>query len=213
MIRPAADGIMGHESLKTSELLLRIAEEAGDRISLGGLVEQLGDRGFGILLCLWSLPCAIPIPGISTPFGMLIMVTSAQMAAGHHKPWLPAFLLKQDMEGGAFRRMVDRALPHVTRFERFCKPRMAVAARGPWERALGIFIFILGFILALPIWGGNLLPAIAITVMSLGLIEQDGLAVAVGVGIGILSEVVVASILGTAAFIFMKTLHALGLSG
>jgi hypothetical protein len=204
---------MAQKGIKTSELLLRIAQEARERVSLAWLVEQLGDRGFGILLCLWALPCAIPIPGISTPFGLLIMVTSAQMAAGQHKPWLPAFVLKQTMERSAFRRMVDRAVPRIVRFERFCKPRLAVAARGPWERALGVFIFILGVVLTLPIWGGNLLPALAIIIMALGLIEQDGLAVAAGVLIGILSEVVVASILGTAFFIFMKFMQTLGVGG
>ncbi len=198
---------------KTSEILLRLAEEAvGERVALSTLVEMLGDRSFGILLCLWALPCAIPIPGISTPFGLLIILTGIQMILGLRQPWLPKFVTSQSMARADFMRMLDKALPYVVRMERYCRPRMRFAAGGIAERLLGIVMIVLGGVLVLPILGGNLLPAIAIVIMALGIIEHDGVAVVVGVVTGVVSLAVVFAIIGTAIAVFVGSMRAIGIN-
>jgi len=57
----------------------------------GEVFERIGDRGFGVLLIILSLPSALPVPapGYSTPFGILIAVLALQMIAGRTTPWLP----------------------------------------------------------------------------------------------------------------------------
>ena len=47
------------------------------------------------------------------------------------------------------------------------------------ERGVGVAMLILAIIIALPIQFGNTLPAIAIVLICLGLIEKDGLIIAV----------------------------------
>ncbi|MDZ4878894.1 MAG: hypothetical protein CLLPBCKN_008332 [Chroococcidiopsis cubana SAG 39.79] len=49
------------------------------------------------------------------------------------------------------------------------------------QRLLGLFILLMAIVIALPIPLGNMLPAIAIVVISLGMSEGDGLLVIVGV--------------------------------
>lgn len=193
---------------RTSTLLRRFADEGdpGDWLTLGTLVERLGDRGFGVLLFLWALPNMIPIPGISTPFGLLTVLTASQMVLGRARPWLPKTLLDRGVRRGDFKRMTDRALPYLERFERYCKPRWSVVPQGLAERLVGLVLIVLGLVLMLPIWGGNLPPGIAVALIALGLIETDGVMVVAGVVAAAIALAVVALILGTgfyAAFHFL----------
>lgn len=193
---------------RTSIVLRDIAEKGDpeDRLSFATLVERLGDRGFGILLFLWALPNMIPIPGISTPFGLLIVITAGQMVMGRHRPWLPRSVLGRSIQRADFKRMTDKALPYLERFERYCKPRWTVVLQGVAERMVGLFLVVLGLVLILPIWGGNLPPAIAVAVIALGLIETDGVMVMAGTVIGLIALAIVGLILSMG---FYATMHML----
>jgi hypothetical protein len=48
------------------------------------------------------------------------------------------------------------------------------------ERLLGLFFLALAIVIVLPIPFGNMLPAVAVFIISLGLIEADGLLVILG---------------------------------
>lgn len=65
------------------------------------------------------------------------------------------------------------------------RPRISVLTLGSAERWLGAFCVLLAFLLVLPIPLGNLLPALGILFIALGLIESDGVCVLVGIAIGI----------------------------
>jgi hypothetical protein len=71
---------------------------------------------------------------------------------------------------------------------------------------------VLGGVLALPILGGNLLPAIAIVIMALGIIEHDGVAVLVGVITSVVSIAVVFAIIGTAIAVFVGSMRTIGIN-
>lgn len=197
---------------RTSKLLARIAGEGdSERIDIRAITENLGDRGFGVLLCLWALPSLIPLPGISTPFGLLIVMTAGQMMLGHHQPWLPNFILNRSIARSEFRRLVEQAQPYIERLERYSRPRFEIMRRGLIERLLGIFLVILGAMLALPIWGGNMFPAIAVAIIGIGLMERDGIAVLAGLAIGVASLIIVASIIGAALFVLVRVWHSMGI--
>jgi len=186
-----------HERI--SVLLRRIAEEGEptDPIGFAMLAERMGDRGFGVILFIWSLPNMIPLPGISSLFGMLIAVTGGQMMLGHRRPWLPKALLGRSVRRADFARMIDRAQPYLERFERFCKPRLRVVPQGLAERLVGLLLVVLGIVLLLPLVGANLLPAIGVAILSLGLIEADGVMVLAGVVASAIALAVFALIVGT----------------
>jgi hypothetical protein len=202
-----------HERI--SALLRRIAEEGSpsDALSFAHLAERLAGRGFGVILFIWALPNMIPLPGVSSLFGALIAITGGQMALGHKRPWLPKRLLDRSVRRADFARMVDRAQPYLERFERYCKPRLTVAPQGIAERLIGLLLTVLGFVLVLPLVGANLLPAIGVAIVSLGLIEADGMMVLAGVAASALALAVFAAIVGTgfyAADRFLHYLHVIG---
>lgn len=198
---------------RTSALLRRIAEEGhpADRLTFATLVERLGDRGFGVILFIWALPNLIPLPGISTPFGALIAIAAGQMVLGKRRPWLPKLVLTRSIRRADFKRMVEKAQPYLERFERYCKPRLKVEPYGIAERFVALLIVLLGLVLILPIWGGNLFPATAVAILALGLIEADGLMVIIGIVVGVLSIILIGLILGAASYVIARGLRSLHL--
>ncbi len=62
-----------HLSLgKTLQELLKADDENG--ISISEVARAVGEKGFGLLLIVLSLPSALPVPapGYSTPFGLVM---------------------------------------------------------------------------------------------------------------------------------------------
>jgi hypothetical protein len=57
---------------------------------------------------------------------------------------------------------------------------------------------VLALVLSLPIPFGNLLPAFAIALMALGLLEEDGVCVLAGLVVAAISLTVVAGVIGMA---------------
>ena len=62
------------------------------------------------------------------------------------------------------------------------------------ERVLGALCLVLAVVLVLPIPLGNILPALAICLIALGVLERDGLWVVIGILVALLSLVLVAGV-------------------
>jgi hypothetical protein len=113
-------------------------------------------------------------------FGVPLIVISAQLALGYRRAWLPARLARRSVSRSAFSAIVDRMLPTLRRLERIVRPRAGSLA-GPWTRVpVGIICFVLAIIITLPVPLGHVVPGTAISVLALGLIERDGVAIALG---------------------------------
>jgi hypothetical protein len=182
---------------RTSALLRDfVAAATGPRVSLGALRDALGDRGFGVLLFIFALPNLIPvnIPLLSALLGLPLVLLAAQLSYGRHKPWFPAWLTNQTFSRQGFAAIVTRTLPYLERAERLLRPRLTVLLSWTGERLIGIAILVLALILALPIPFANWLPACAIAVIGLALVEKDGVAVLVGLGVGVVSLMVAATV-------------------
>ena len=65
------------------------------------------------------------------------------------------------------------------------------------ERVIGAFYLVLAVILTLPIPLGNVLPALAISIIALGMIERDGVWVLAGFAVGVAAMIVVGGVLST----------------
>jgi hypothetical protein len=185
---------MDERSLRTSEVFRGLKTiGSGERISLGELTTSLGDRGFGLLVLIFALPNIIPmIPGVSTVSGVVIALVGLQMMIGRHAPWMPGFVAEKTMPREQLAAMVDRTVSWVERLERVAQPRWTGMTRGPMHVVLGAMFVLLGAILALPLsWIGNFPPGVALVVLSIGMLEEDGLLVALGHAIGIVATLLV----------------------
>jgi hypothetical protein len=171
----------------------------GERIALRDLIAAMGPRAFGMLFLVLALPNAVPIPGISTVFGLPLILLGAQLLFGLPRPWLPARLARLDLERATMRSMLDRTKPYLAKIERLSRPRALLFTGAVAERAVGFMVCTLGIILIFPIWGGNLPPAVAIAVMSIGLMDRDGLFVVGGLAFGFVSMAIVGAVLAFGA--------------
>jgi hypothetical protein len=182
---------------RTSQLLRDfVASHEEPRITLAALRDALGDRGFGVLLFIFALPNLVPvnIPMLSAVLGLPLVLLAAQLSYGRHKPWFPDWLEAQSFPRLGFAAVVGKALPSLERVERLLRPRLTVLLSWAGERLVGIAILVLAVVLTLPIPFANALPAFGIAIIALAIIEKDGLAVLVGLGVGVVSLAVAATV-------------------
>src|SRR4029078_7724266 len=184
-------------SRRTSQLLRDfLSSHTEPRISLGALRDALDDRGFGVLLFIFALPNLVPIniPLLSAVLGLPLVLLAAQLMLGRHTPWFPAWLLRQSWSRDGLERFVAHALPYLERAERLLRPRLTFLLSWSGERLIGAGLLGLTIVLALPSPLGNWLPAFAIAIIGLAIIEKDGLAVLVGFAVGAASLVVAGAV-------------------
>lgn len=163
-----------HLSTVLQKLLAR--DQAGAPLTLGEVFERIGDRGFGLLLIILSLPSALPVPapGYSTPFGILIGLLALQMLAGRRVPWLPARAARMRLHGAFIDGMLGFFAKFFGKVEFLIRPRLRwVGSRGGLA-FLGVLVLIMAGLMILPIPLTNTFPAFVIFLTGIGLTEEDG---------------------------------------
>jgi hypothetical protein len=151
------------------------------RVSLGDVTRLLGDRGYGVLMFVLALPGAVP--GLSSIAAIPLALVAVQLAIGLPRPWLPRFLAARSLSRTDFARMVERVEPYLMRIERLLRPRFALLTGPIAERLMGVMCLALALLLTVPILF-NLPLIVPIALMSLALLERDGVLAAIGLAIG-----------------------------
>jgi hypothetical protein len=155
----------------------------GRSATIAELKEALEGRGSAMLLIFLALPfCFIAIPGLSVPFGIAICVIGVCLMLGRD-PWLPDFILRRRLPSNSVSQLLLGAAKIASPIEKLIKPRLAFLHAGPGMLRLigfGIVIAGLGLMLPLPIPFTNSIPAWAVLLLAIGMMEKDGLFVLFG---------------------------------
>jgi hypothetical protein len=198
-------------ALPTSDLLIRIVENCPDGpISIGDLIDGLGDRAFGILFLMLTLPTAVPgPPGMPTAFGIPLLIFTAQLALRYDRPWMPEFIRRRRFSRNALLGVLRRVRPALARLESICRPRMLRLTERKGECRLGAFFFLCTIVLVnpIPIPFSHLPLAIALVVLSLGYVERDGIVIVSGIAASLIGIVINISMLGGVFVLIAKFLH------
>jgi hypothetical protein len=99
MITPIEQPAPGCARLCLSEELALIVERSTKEVvRVEHVISFLHDRAYTFLLRLLSLPFVqpIPVPGLSSPFGVLIALLGLGLMIDR-KPWLPRYLLNLEL--------------------------------------------------------------------------------------------------------------------
>lgn len=157
-----------------------------EKISLDAFSKGLGRRSYGLLLLVLDLPNLIPLPLplLSIIFGIPLALVGLQLALGIERPWIPRFLRERGISKNEIIHFCDKIDDHYGWVHRLVHPRWFVLTRGLFVRLIGLAIFLLASIMALPIPFGNLVLAIPVGLLAIGLIERDGIFVCVGFLLG-----------------------------
>ena len=181
-----------------------------ERVSVGDLLSALGDRALGALMFVFAVPNVVPTPpGTSSVLGVPLVFLAAQVAFGL-KPWLPGIISRRSMSREDFHLLISRIAPWLERAEKLLKPRASVLALPPMEFMVGLICLALALVLFLLIPLGNRLPAAAISLMALGLLERDGVWILAGFLATLASTALVSGVVyalfQTAIFFFTQVL-------
>lgn len=169
------------------------ASVTAERVSLESIGQFTGRRSLSAFQLILALPMALPIPtpGLSIAFGIPLIVISGQLLLGRHSVWLPAWLARRSIDRTDLVMFVERALPKVRALEKVIHPRVGWMA-GDWVMMpVGAICLVLAVIITLPIPLGHVVPGSAISVLALGMIERDGLAISIGLLVALLGILIV----------------------
>jgi hypothetical protein len=164
---------------KLSVELSELRTAAGDRaITLREVIRVLGGRAYMLLVLLLALPfiTPIPLPGLSTPFGLAIALIAFRLSLGQ-RPWLPKKLQRKVLPAGFIGKVFGFAEKVLRFFERFLRPRLTFLSDTPLLVQLhAVFLMLAAMVLLLPlpIPFTNSFPAWSILLMAAGLLERDG---------------------------------------
>ena len=184
---------------RLSQVLRELADGAKDGITVAQLRDALGDRGFAALFFIFSAINLLPLPpGTSVILGIPMIIVAFQMVAGYKNAWLPRFLLAKTIGPKQMARMRTGLIPRLERVERVIQPRYWPFPRNSADRIIGVIGLILAIAVTLPVPLGNWLPALAATLVALGLMERDGIVLGVGVAVGAVSLAIIAAVVGMA---------------
>lgn len=174
---------------KLSDELRELAALFRERsVTLRDVMTVLGVRASALLCVILALPfCApISIPGLSLPFGLAIATIALRFTLGL-PPWLPRPLLDRKLPPRFFRAVLDGAGRFIGWIERRLKPRWLWLTHTQAQRRFHTLAILLSAVmLMLPIGGipfTNTLPALAIVIGTLGMLERDGIAIAAAHGL------------------------------
>jgi len=172
------DGRMPRSTLNTlplSTILRAVAERPEPTVSIAELTALFGGRALGALLLVFGLLCTLPLPpGSTTVLGAPLVLLSPQLVIGTRAPWLPRGVRERTIATEALRRGLPRVLVWLERVEAVSRPRLHFLFGAVGERMIGVVCTLLALVLILPIPLGNMLPAAALSTLSLALVQRDG---------------------------------------
>lgn len=182
---------MGHTASGDDKPLEHLLDEAADSgrdgdVTLDALLDHLGSRSFGPLLCLFGLIAMLPpvggIPGVPTTMGVLVFLTAAQLLFGADRLWIPGFIRKRGVKADKVAKMRDKGQGFARRIDALVGPRLEWAIEGPGERIAALALVLLAIAMPplelLPFAAA--LPAAGVVLFGLALTARDGLLMLLG---------------------------------
>lgn len=169
--------------LESLQQLLKLAEET-QVISVKTIFDILADKGYAALFMILSLPFCFPIqiPGFSTPFGAILAFLALRYTFAKSL-WWPEWILDKEIASPKVSLVVQKTIQAVEYLKKISRPRLTVLTQNTLlHRVHGITIFILSLLLLLPfpIPFTNMLTALPIFCLGVGLLEDDGVFMIVG---------------------------------
>jgi len=166
----------GERSL-AEDLREMLENASGDRVLMRQFFECFREKGFGILLMIFALPSALPVPapGYSIPFGIILALLAGQLILGRKIPWLPEWVLRISFKRSFMDKMVPAGIAFLARTETLVRPRLQWFSGRLLQLLPALLVIVMASFMMIPIPGTNTAPAMVIFLIGLGLSQNDGL--------------------------------------
>lgn len=176
--------VMHYETFDDKISELKQYASQNETITLWEITSLFGHSSLYVLIALMAVPFLQPIPliGFSTIFGTIVIITGLFIVAGA-KLFLPDRIKRIALKQKSVLKMCKGAETLSIKMKMFIRPRGRFMLRHTLVRKVtGVFISYCGLLLSLPIPlpGTNTFPALAIFIMALASLEEDGITLMLG---------------------------------
>ena len=151
-----------------------------ERVSMRAMAQAHGPEAHGTLLLLLAMPCLLPVPGVGTVLGLGMAALAVAMWRGHGTPCLPQRVAELEIPRQWAQRVLVGLASAYALAGRHARARLSHLAMSGRRSATAPAIGLMAAIVVMPIPFGNLLPAVALMLIGLGLVFRDGVAVILG---------------------------------
>jgi hypothetical protein len=151
-----------------------------ERVSMRAMAQAHGPEAYGTLLLLLAIPCLLPVPGVGTVLGVGMAALAVTMWRGHCAPCLPQRVAELELSRHWAQRVLVGLASAYALAGRHARARLSHLAISGRRSATALAVGLMAAIIVMPIPFGNLLPAVALVFIGLGLVFRDGVAVILG---------------------------------
>ena len=151
-----------------------------ERVSIQAMAQAHGPEAHGTLLLLLAMPCLLPVPGVGTLLGLGMAALAVAMWRGHCTACLPKRVAQLELPRHWAERVLLGLATAYALAGRHARARLSHLAQAGRRSATALAVGLMAVIVVLPIPFGNVLPAVAVVFIGLGLVFRDGLAVILG---------------------------------
>ena len=158
--------------------------------TLGSLIEVFREKSFAVLFVVMMGVPALPLPtgGATHVLEVITVLLALELCVGRDQVWLPQRWCRLQLGGGGKRQgFVERLIRLIRWLERFSRPRGGFLFDHRVSKLVFGVLVIVGAVtafLAPPFSGLDTLPALGVVLLSIGVLLEDVVIVAVGLAVG-----------------------------
>ncbi len=153
-----------------------------------------GHEAHGTLLLLLAMPCLLPVPGVGTVLGFGIVALAYGLARGWCTPSLPHRVAELALPRHWAQRVLLGLASGYAVAGRHARVRLSRLASPGRRPGIAAAIALMAVIIIMPIPFGNVLPAVSLSFIALGLVFRDGMAVLLGLVLAAIATLVTAGL-------------------
>jgi hypothetical protein len=185
-----------------SAQLHRWLDGDGDK-TLDGLIKLFGRGSFALLFVILLGVPALPLPtgGATHVFEAIAVLLALQLVAGREEIWLPRRWRQMQLAGPRQQKFLNGLMKLIRWLERFSRPRLTfLFEHRLTDVVFGLLVIVLSVaaFVAPPFSGLDTLPSLGVVFLSLGVLLEDVIVVALGIVVGV-AGIALEIILGSAA--------------
>ncbi len=181
------------ESIETSktpmiDIIDDIVADARDgELTLGDVLDDLGDRSYGPLFFILGLIILLPIgavPGVPIVLGGVLVILAVQFVFGLKHPWMPDRFRHLSVTAEKAQAARQRAAPFLRAVDRVVDTRVVWIVSRPMRvfAAVSIILLSLTMIPLEFVPFGVAVPAAAVSAFGLAIVARDGVLMMVALG-------------------------------
>lgn len=174
---------------------LREIADSKDKVSIGDVLDAIGDRSYGPAIMIPALIEITPIggiPGLPTFLALIIAITAVQLLFGKEHLWLPGFIQRRSVSSEKLHKAADKLNGIARKLDKWFHGRMPRFVKQPWPRIAAAIVVLLCCTVPplelLPF--ASTAPMLAIAAFGLALLVRDGLLMLIALGLSIAAVVV-----------------------